>query len=125
MANHYKINVKIKFMGHDLKEKLMFAVKDTCRRQPYASNETGEKVQKGNYGCNGPIPQVLNHTSPKNLKPKSRSANRVGNHKPRIPQPGSIGRYQNKTIGRRDKQQQERQSDKQGTKGKTKLQPQS
>ncbi|GKA08587.1 reverse transcriptase domain-containing protein, partial [Tanacetum coccineum] len=36
----------------------------------------------------------------------------VGNHKPGIPQPGSIGRYQNKTIGRRDKQQQERENNK-------------
>ncbi|GJT35353.1 hypothetical protein Tco_0925772 [Tanacetum coccineum] len=93
------------------------------RRQPYAGNRIREKVQKGNYGCNGPILQVPNHTSPKNLKPKSRSVNRVGNHKPGIPQLGSISRYQNKTIGRRDKQQQERESNKQCTRNKIKLQP--
>nr|GFD47142.1 hypothetical protein [Tanacetum cinerariifolium] len=68
---------------------------------------------------------VSNHTSPKNLKPKSRSVNRAGNYKARIPQPGSSGRYQNKTIGGRDKQQQERQSDKQGTRGNTNLKPRS
>ncbi|GKA51612.1 reverse transcriptase domain-containing protein [Tanacetum coccineum] len=91
----------------------------------HTDNRTRKKVQRGNYGCNGPIPQVLNHTSPKNLKPKSRSVNRAGNYKARIPQPGSIGRYQNKTIDRRDKQQQERQRNKQSTRGKTKLQPRS
>ncbi|GJZ76243.1 reverse transcriptase domain-containing protein [Tanacetum coccineum] len=48
---------------------------------------------------------------------------RVSNHKPGIPQPGSISRYQNKTIGRRDKQQQERENNKQCTRNKTKLQP--
>ncbi|GJS88541.1 reverse transcriptase domain-containing protein [Tanacetum coccineum] len=71
------------------------------------------------------VAQVLNHTSPKNLKPKSRSVNKAGNYKARIPQPRSIGRYQNKTIDRRDKKQQERQSNKQSTRGKTKLQPRS
>ncbi|GKE09092.1 reverse transcriptase domain-containing protein, partial [Tanacetum coccineum] len=69
------------------------------------------------------VTQVPNYTSPKNLKPKSRSVDRAGNYKAKIPQPGSISRYQNKTISRRDKQQQERQSDKQGTRCKTKLQP--
>ncbi|GJV01750.1 reverse transcriptase domain-containing protein [Tanacetum coccineum] len=69
------------------------------------------------------VAQVLNHTSPKNLEPKSRSVNRVGNYKPGIPQTGSIGRYQNKTIGRRDKQQQERENNKQCTRNKTKMQP--
>ncbi|GJZ51818.1 hypothetical protein Tco_0606333 [Tanacetum coccineum] len=43
------------------------------RRKPYTDNRTRKKVQRGNYGCNGPIPQVPNHTSPKNLKPKSKS----------------------------------------------------
>ncbi|GJY27673.1 reverse transcriptase domain-containing protein [Tanacetum coccineum] len=81
------------------------------------------KIKRGNYGCNGPIPQVLNHTSPKNLKPKSKCVNRVGNYKARNPQLGSIGRYQNKTIGRRDKQQQESESIKQCTMNKTKLEP--
>nr|GEU58904.1 hypothetical protein [Tanacetum cinerariifolium] len=64
-----------------------------------------KKAQRGNYGCNGLIPHVLNHTSPKNLEPKSKSVDRAGKNKARIPQPGSIGRYQNKTIGRRDTQQ--------------------
>nr|GEU55440.1 reverse transcriptase domain-containing protein [Tanacetum cinerariifolium] len=36
------------------------------------------------------IAQVPNHTSPKNLEPKSRSVERAGNYKARIPQPGSI-----------------------------------
>ncbi|GKA78853.1 reverse transcriptase domain-containing protein [Tanacetum coccineum] len=64
------------------------------------------------------VTQVPNHTSPKNLEPKSRSVDRTGNYKARIRQLGSIVRYQNKTISGRDKQQQERQSDKQGTKAK-------
>nr|GEZ56131.1 hypothetical protein [Tanacetum cinerariifolium] len=37
------------------------------------------------------VTQVLNHTSPKNLEPKSISADSAGNYKARIPQPGSIG----------------------------------
>ncbi|GJX68091.1 reverse transcriptase domain-containing protein [Tanacetum coccineum] len=60
-----------------------------------------------------------------NHTPATEQERRTGNYKARIPQPGSIGRYQNKTIDRRDKQQQERQSNKQSTKGKTKLQPRS
>ncbi|GJR91886.1 hypothetical protein Tco_0215897 [Tanacetum coccineum] len=69
------------------------------------------------------VAQVPNHTSPKKLKPKSKSVNKAGNYEAIIPQLRSIGRYQNKTIDRRDKQQQERQSNKQSTRGKTKLQP--
>ncbi|GJV88144.1 hypothetical protein Tco_1532082 [Tanacetum coccineum] len=38
------------------------------------------------------LAQIPNHTSPKNLEPKSRCVNRVGDYKVRIPQPGSIGR---------------------------------
>nr|GEU58114.1 DNA-directed DNA polymerase [Tanacetum cinerariifolium] len=63
---------------------------DLNRRKPYTRNRTRKKVQRGNYGCNGPIPQVSNHTSPKNLEPKSRSVDMAGNYKARIPQPGSI-----------------------------------
>ncbi|GKD06862.1 reverse transcriptase domain-containing protein [Tanacetum coccineum] len=55
---------------------------------------------------------VPNHTPPKNPEPKSRSVNRVGNYKARIPQLGSISRYQNKTIDRGDNHQQERESSK-------------
>ncbi|GJS02643.1 hypothetical protein Tco_0319151 [Tanacetum coccineum] len=86
------------------------------------ATEHERMYKKGNYGCNGPIPQVLNHISPKNLKPKSISVNRVENYKPGIPQTGSIGRYQNKTINRRNKQQQERENNKQCTRNKTKMQ---
>nr|GEY98208.1 hypothetical protein [Tanacetum cinerariifolium] len=64
-----------------------------------------------------------NHTT--TTEQERRSVDRAGNHKARIPQPESIGRYQNKTIGKRYKQQQETQSDKQGTRGKTKQQPRS
>nr|GEX78391.1 hypothetical protein [Tanacetum cinerariifolium]GEX78392.1 hypothetical protein [Tanacetum cinerariifolium] len=73
------------------------------RRKPYIGNRIRKKVQRGNYECNGPILQVPNHKSPKNIKPKKRSVDRAGNYKARIPQPGSNGRYQNKTIDRRDK----------------------
>ncbi|GJU97433.1 reverse transcriptase domain-containing protein [Tanacetum coccineum] len=59
-----------------------------------------------------------------NHTPATEQERRAGNYKARIPQPRSIGRYQNKTIDRRDKQQQERQSNKQSTRGK-KLQPRS
>ncbi|GJR05112.1 hypothetical protein Tco_0528096 [Tanacetum coccineum] len=45
---------------------------------------------------------------------------RIGNYKAVIPQPGSISRYQNKTIGRRGKKQQEGESDKQCPKSRTK-----
>ncbi|GKF76313.1 reverse transcriptase domain-containing protein, partial [Tanacetum coccineum] len=58
-----------------------------------------------------------------NHTPPTEQERRVGNHKPRISQPGSIGRYQNKTIGRRDKQDQERENNKQCTRNETKLQP--
>nr|GEW27555.1 reverse transcriptase domain-containing protein [Tanacetum cinerariifolium] len=60
-----------------------------------------------------------NHTL--ETEQERRSVDRAGNYKARIPQTGSIGRYQNKTISIRDKQQQERQSDKQGTKDKSSL----
>ncbi|GKD19445.1 reverse transcriptase domain-containing protein [Tanacetum coccineum] len=58
-----------------------------------------------------------------NHTPATEQERRVGNHKPGMPQPGSIGRYQNKTIDRRDNQQQERENNKQCTMNKTKLQP--
>ncbi|GKB96654.1 hypothetical protein Tco_0982791 [Tanacetum coccineum] len=29
------------------------------RRKPYTGNKTRKKVQRGNYGCNGPIPQEV------------------------------------------------------------------
>ncbi|GJZ60804.1 gag-pol polyprotein [Tanacetum coccineum] len=56
------------------------------------------------------------------LNPPSGSINRVGNHKVGISQSESIGRYQNKTIGGGDKQQQEGKSVKQCTRSKDKLQ---
>ncbi|GJR64787.1 reverse transcriptase domain-containing protein [Tanacetum coccineum] len=68
------------------------------------------------------VTQVPNHTPPKNSEPKSRSVNKISNYKAGIPQPGSICRYQNKTIGRRGKKQQERESGKQCAKSITKLQ---
>ncbi|GKB50962.1 reverse transcriptase domain-containing protein [Tanacetum coccineum] len=54
-----------------------------------------------------PIPQVLDRTSSKKFKLQSRGVNRIGNHKVGISQSGSIVGYQNKTIGGRDKQEQE------------------
>nr|GEX50606.1 hypothetical protein [Tanacetum cinerariifolium] len=83
----YAIRLKFKASNHAI----------DCRRKPYTGNRTRKKLQRGNYGCNGPIPQVLNHTSPKNLKPKSKSVDRAGNYKAGIPQPGSIGRYQKRS----------------------------
>nr|GEW08595.1 reverse transcriptase domain-containing protein [Tanacetum cinerariifolium] len=62
-----------------------------------------------------------NHTPA--TKYKRRSVKRIVNYKARIPQLGSIGRYQNKTIG--DKQLREKESNKQCTRNKTKLQPRS
>ncbi|GJW83926.1 reverse transcriptase domain-containing protein [Tanacetum coccineum] len=71
------------------------------------------------------VTQVLNHTSPKILNLKAEVLTGLATIKLEfLNQEVSVG-YQNKTIGRRDKQQQERQSDKQDTRGKTKLQPRS
>ncbi|GKB90250.1 reverse transcriptase domain-containing protein [Tanacetum coccineum] len=50
------------------------------------------------------VAQIPNHTPPKNFELQSRGVNRIDNHKVGISQLGSIGRYQNKTIGGRDKQ---------------------
>nr|GEX74363.1 hypothetical protein [Tanacetum cinerariifolium] len=66
--------------------------------------------------------EVPDHTPPKNFELQSRGVNRIGNYKVGIPQSGNICGYQNKTIGRRDKQQQEGKSNKKCTKCKTKLQ---
>nr|GEZ03691.1 hypothetical protein [Tanacetum cinerariifolium] len=46
---------------------------------------------------------MFRHTPTKNIEPKSRSVNRVSNYKAGFTQSRSIGRYQNKTTGRRDK----------------------
>ncbi|GJR16072.1 hypothetical protein Tco_0798724 [Tanacetum coccineum] len=67
----YAIRLKFKASNHAM----------DCKRKPYTDNRTRNKVQRGNYGCNGPIPQVSNYTSLKNLKPKSRSVNRTRNYK--------------------------------------------
>ncbi|GKD92450.1 hypothetical protein Tco_1372287 [Tanacetum coccineum] len=72
----------------------------------------------------GPIEEILKLFERKGPM-KEISKARVGNYKPGIPQSGSIGRYQNKTIGRGNKQQQERERSKQRTRGKTKLQSRS
>nr|GEW21229.1 hypothetical protein [Tanacetum cinerariifolium] len=45
-----------------------------------------------------------------NHTPRTKQERRTDNYKARILQPGSISRYQNKTIDRRDNQQQERQA---------------
>ncbi|GJR43154.1 reverse transcriptase domain-containing protein [Tanacetum coccineum] len=54
--------------------------------------------------------------------PATKQERKIGNYKAGIPQLGSIGRYQNKTIGRKDKKQQEGESGKQCAKSRTKLQ---
>nr|GEX41172.1 hypothetical protein [Tanacetum cinerariifolium] len=57
-----------------------------------------------------------------NHTPVTEQEKRVGNHKVRICQSRSIGRYQKRTIDGGDKQQQEGKSDKQCTRSKAKLQ---
>ncbi|GJT40510.1 reverse transcriptase domain-containing protein [Tanacetum coccineum] len=54
--------------------------------------------------------------------PVTEQERKIGIHKVGISQSGSISGYQNKTIGGRDKQQQEGKSSKQCDKGRTKLQ---
>ncbi|GKB33018.1 putative ribonuclease H-like domain-containing protein [Tanacetum coccineum] len=64
---------------------------------------------------------VLAHTPSENFELQSRGVDMIGNHKVGIPQSRSIDVYQNKTIGGRDKQQQEGKSNEQCAKCKTKL----
>ncbi|GKE63307.1 hypothetical protein Tco_1513674 [Tanacetum coccineum] len=61
------------------------------------------------------------HTPSENFELQSRGVDMIGNHKVGIPQSRSIDVYQNKTIGGRDKQQQEGKSNEQCAKCKTKL----
>ncbi|GJX83381.1 hypothetical protein Tco_0332862 [Tanacetum coccineum] len=67
------------------------------------------------------LPKLVAQTEGNNT-PATEQERKIGNHKVRISQSGSISGYQNKTIGGRDKQQQEGKSNKQCTKCKAKLQ---
>ncbi|GKC65026.1 hypothetical protein Tco_1097624 [Tanacetum coccineum] len=76
----------------------------------------GEQVE-GTPNANEGGKFTLSKKLQEKLTPTPTAWRLIGNHKVGISQLGSIGRYQNKTISGRDKQQQERKSSNQCAKG--------